>query len=195
MPSLASKILSLASLLALALAPACASTPAPPPAPAPVTTAAAASCSRGHVVVVVRHAEKASQDKDPDLSERGRERARALATLLGSAGVSRVVATEYKRTQQTVGPLAEKAGVTIDVRPAKDTTALVRELASAPDGSVTVVATHSNVVPQIARELGAPALRNLPTPDALAEDDFARVLVLSFGCGAKAPTLVELSSG
>ncbi len=150
---------------------------------------------RGHIVIVVRHAEKASQDKDPELSERGRERARALATLLGNAGVSRIVATEYKRTQQTVAPLAEKAGVTVDVRPAKDMQPLAHELAAAPDGSVTVVATHSNVVPQIAHELGAPTLRNLPTADALADDDFARVLVLSFACGAKAPTLVELSSG
>jgi broad specificity phosphatase PhoE len=147
-------------------------------------------------VILVRHAEKAAsdpQDRDPELTPKGRERAAHLATMLGSAAVTRLVASEYKRTQQTLAPLSERVGKPVEVRSASRTNELVRELRDAPPGSTTIVATHSNVIPMIVRELGGGALRDVGADGALPEGDYSRVLVLSVGCSAAA-SVVELSS-
>ena len=64
-------------------------------------------------VLLVRHAEKAAGGSDdPPLSPAGEARARVLAHVAGSAGVSAIYHTQYKRTQQTVAPLAAKLGLT-----------------------------------------------------------------------------------
>ncbi|MDB5216473.1 MAG: Phosphoglycerate mutase [Myxococcaceae bacterium] len=149
-----------------------------------------------HSVVLVRHAEKAvadAPDPDPDLSAKGHERAVRLARLLGKTAITRLVASDTKRTQQTLAPLAERTGKAIDVRPAAQANDLVRELRNAPPGSTTVVATHSNVLPMIVRDLGGGQLRDLTTDGMLPDDDYARVLVLSVGCSTSA-SVVELSS-
>jgi broad specificity phosphatase PhoE len=149
-----------------------------------------------HAVVLVRHAEKAAgdpQDRDPELSPRGRERAARLATLLGKTAITRLVATEYKRTQQTLAPLSERIGKPVEVRSAAQTNDLVRELRDAPPGSTTVVATHSNVIPMIVRDLGGGALRDVTAEGNLPETDYGRVLVVSAGCSTSA-SVVELSS-
>ncbi len=149
-----------------------------------------------HSVVLVRHAEKAAVDpkeRDPDLSDKGRERAARLATLLGKTTVTRLLATEFKRTQQTLTPLSERIAKPVEVRSAGQTNDLVRELRDAPPGSTTVVATHSNVLPVIVRDLGGPPLRDVGSDAMLPETDYGRVLVLSVGCSTSA-SLVELSS-
>jgi broad specificity phosphatase PhoE len=149
-----------------------------------------------HAIVLVRHAEKAAvdpQERDPDLSPRGRERASRLAALLGKASIARLVATEYKRTQQTLVPLSEATGKQVDVRKAGQTNDLVRELREAPPGTTTVVATHSNVIPMLVRELGGGAVRDVGPEGALAENDYGRVFVLSVGCSTSA-SVIELSS-
>lgn len=163
------------------------------------TTAGAGSPQRlcnPHSVILVRHAEKAASatpDPDPDLSPEGRARALRLATLLGRTAVTRLVATELKRTQETLQPLSEKLHEPIDVRAAAQTSDLVRELRAAPPGSTTVVATHANVLPMIVRELGGPPLRGLDANGTIRDDDYGRVEIVSVGCSASA-AVVELSS-
>ncbi|HVJ89680.1 MAG TPA: histidine phosphatase family protein [Labilithrix sp.] len=151
------------------------------------------ACRSGRTFVVVRHAEKASAEKDPALSERGRTRANALATLLGHAGVTQLLATQYRRTQETLAPLAAKSALHVEVRQADKTLDLVAELRNSPDGSFIVVATHSNVLPLIVEELSGVTLRGVED-HALPEDDFARVIVMTEPCGATRPSVVELSS-
>ena len=147
-----------------------------------------------HSIVLVRHAEKApGEGPDPSLSLEGRARAVRLSSLLGNTGATRLVATEFKRTQQTLEPLSERIHTPVEVRSAAQTKDLVRELRDALPGSTTVVATHANVLPMIVRELGGGQLRALGADGALADDDYARVLVLSVGCSSSA-SVVELSS-
>lgn len=167
----------------------------PVAAPAPVTTAPSTpACREGRTFVVVRHAEKASAtEKDPSLSERGRARAEVLASMLGRVKVTRLVATPYKRTQETLAPLAAKLGLPVEVRPADKTADLLGELRGAPDGAAIVVASHSNVVPMIVRELGQAELSGL-SGDMLPEDEFGRVVLIEAPCGATRPSVVELSS-
>ncbi|HVH40785.1 MAG TPA: phosphoglycerate mutase family protein [Labilithrix sp.] len=163
------------------------------PATATTSTSSGAACSRGRAFVVVRHAEKASTDKDTSLSERGQARAKVLASMLASAGVTRLVATQYKRTQETLAPLAERTSLTVDVRPAEKTAELVGELRAAPDGAVVVIATHSNILPLIVKELGGTQLRGVEG-DTLPEDDYSRVVVITHACGASLPFVMELGS-
>jgi phosphohistidine phosphatase SixA len=101
---------------------------------------------------VVRHAEKADDGtKDPPLTRAGEARAAALATMLKRAGVGAVFATQYRRTQLTVKPLADALDIEVTVVDASDIDGLI-EKARAAEGSV-VIAGHSNTVPKIVRQL------------------------------------------
>ena len=149
-----------------------------------------------HSVVLVRHAEKAPVDpseKDPDLSPKGHERAVRLATLLGKSTPTHLFATSFKRTQQTLAPLAERSGKPVEVRDAARTNDLVRELINAAPGSISVVATHANVLPKIVQDLGGGALRGVGADLLLPDEEYSRVIVVSLGCGTSA-SVVELSS-
>jgi len=151
----------------LSLAAAAGACAAPPAADAPVT------------ICLVRHAEKAADDpKDPDLSDAGRARAQALATLLEHAGVTRLFASEYKRTQQTLQPLSEKCGHAIEVVPAGTIDAQAALLKSLPAGSVAVVAGHSDTIPKLARALGLVIDDVVASPAGEVLPDYGRLLVV-----------------
>ncbi len=140
------------------------------------------------VVFLVRHAEKAADDeRDPSLSEVGQERARALAHALGDAGVTHLFASEYRRTQLTLAPLAKATGVEVVVVSAREPEAQVAALRELPPGSVAVVAGHSNTVPDLAKRLGA-SLTGLETHERYGEilpdgdyDRLVEIVVASSG--------------
>lgn len=155
----------------------------------------APACVRGRTVVIVRHAEKSAEGgkdggKDPSLSERGQVRARTLAGLLAPAGVTKILATPYKRTQETVTPLAQKLGLQVESMPPEKMRDAIK---AAPDGAVVVLATHSNLIPALVQDLADAKLKGV-TGDALAEDDFSRVILITQPCGATHPTVTELGS-
>lgn len=135
-----------------------------------------------HTVILVRHAEKQldGDPRDPELTPAGRERATALARLLSHSGVTRLVSSEYKRTQATLAPLAESTGLSIDTRPARELEALADELLAAEPGSVTVVSGHSNTIPALAAQLGAPLanVENTSRGPMLDEGEYDRLFVL-----------------
>jgi phosphohistidine phosphatase SixA len=160
-----------------------------------------AAAALGKTVILVRHAEKGegTDPRDPPLSEAGTKRAAALARLLDPARPVKLFATEFQRTQQTLAPLAQAAGVTTSVMAAKELTALVAEIEAQPDGATIVVAGHSNTVPAIARALGA-ELANLESSKAgnvMRETEFNRLFVLHVPPKAAglAPKVIELSYG
>src|SRR2546430_16945841 len=64
-------------------------------------------------IILVRHAEKIIDPNNPDvdLSAAGQARAQEVARMFGDAGINAIYATQYKRTQQTVKPLADQTGV------------------------------------------------------------------------------------
>src|SRR5882672_9651372 len=68
-------------------------------------------------VILIRHAEKNIEpnNPDPDLSPAGQTRAQELARMFSATGVNAIYATQYKRTQQTVKPLADSLGVPVTV--------------------------------------------------------------------------------
>ena len=107
-------------------------------------------------VILTRHAEKAAAPpKDPDLTETGQKRAQLLASMLADSGVDAIYVTEFKRTQQTAAPLAERVHLKPTVLP--DTQQLVQAIRGRQSGVVVVVG-HSNSVPAIIAALGGPKL-------------------------------------
>ncbi len=154
---------------------------------------------RARTVIVVRHGEKdtAGDPKDPALSPAGSRRAETLARLLEPAHVTHLFATEFKRTQQTLAPLAKAAGRTVAIVPARETDRLLAEITALPPGAVCVVAGHSNTVPKIVVELTG--LADSPAGRALPEDEFARMFVITLPAttarAACDPTVLELRYG
>jgi len=140
-----------------------------------------------HTVILVRHAEKdsAKDRNDPPLTAAGTARAEELARLLGHARATRLVASEFQRTQATLAPLAKATGLAVELRPAQELDALAAELAAAPAGSVTVVAGHSNTLPALAERLGAP-LPGVARGAHLGDDEYDRVFVLTLGLAPEA---------
>lgn len=149
-------------------------------------------------VFLVRHAEKAKDDpRDPTLSEEGVARAVSLSRLVGESGVTHLFASEYKRTQLTLEPLAKAKSLEVEVVSARTQPKLLKLISELAPGSVAVVAGHSNTVPAIASALGCelPNLTETRGGPMLAEDEYDRLFLLTLPpADAKgvAPTVIEL---
>jgi 2,3-bisphosphoglycerate-dependent phosphoglycerate mutase len=148
-------------------------------------------------LILVRHAEKKivpPENKDPDLSPQGQARAQELVRMFSDSGIAAIYATQYKRTQQTVKPLAEKLGLPVTQIEAKKTSDLVKELRSRNAGQMIFIAGHNNTVPEIIAALGGPQLPIIPETEydnlyilTVHSDGSAKLLKLRYG-SALAPT-------
>jgi broad specificity phosphatase PhoE len=139
-------------------------------------------------IVLVRHAEKLDHTDDPPLSAAGLARAGALADLLRAAGVTEIVATEFRRTQSTAAPLAKRLQLTPDIVKAKDLDGLVARLGRSPADAVVLVVGHSNTVPLILGRLGWKGTLELE------DRDYDDVFVLT-PRGESEPAVVRLKYG
>ncbi len=139
-------------------------------------------------LVVVRHAEKAAEPADdPGLTPVGDVRAAALASLFGKSGVTHLFASEFKRTQATLQPLATACGVSIATAKAADRRGLVASLEALPARAVAVVAGHSNTVPGLVAALTGATHRV-----EMAETDYDRVFVITRWDAGAAASVLEL---
>ena len=102
-------------------------------------------------VYLIRHAEKASDGtKDPNLTEKGKERAKALAKQLKSDNVRAIYSTSYKRTRQTVEPLAKALDLDVIIYNPNDLEKLKEEiLRKYKYGETVVIVGHSNTTPTL----------------------------------------------
>jgi broad specificity phosphatase PhoE len=138
------------------------------PVAALVLLLAAAPAWAQQVVYLVRHAERADQGApagqmmtpgDPPLSVVGEARANQLAAMLRDAGITAIFATEYRRTQDTVKPLAARLRLEVQSHPASDIEGLVAKLHTGHADGIVLVAGHSNTIPDVIKALGGPELR------------------------------------
>ena len=136
-------------------------------------------------VFFLRHAEKKKQGSNPDLSNAGKQRAQSLIHVLGTTGAKYFYATQFKRTQQTVKPLASHLKTRVSKYTAANSEMFAtRKLLKLPGGSVAVVVGHSNTVPQmIAALTGNSTIQ-------ITESQFDRLFVVTLLKGKS--TLVEL---
>src|ERR1043165_1959359 len=102
-------------------------------------------------VIIVRHAEKIIDPNNPDvdLSEAGYARAKEIAREFGDAGINAIYATQYKRTQETVKPLADKTGAPVTVVNSKNTSDLLTQIRAQHSGQTIFIAGHNSTVPEI----------------------------------------------
>jgi phosphohistidine phosphatase SixA len=123
-------------------------------------------------VIVVRHAEKTDDGSDPELSQAGRQRAVLLAGLLKETGVTALYGTQYKRTVQTLEPLAMALGLKIETVAADESLAQVELLRGRHAGEVVVIAGHSNSVPRLLKLLGH------PDDISIEDDDYGNLFIV-----------------
>ena len=131
-------------------------------------------------VIVVRHAEKNIEpdNPDPDLSPAGQVRAQEIARMFGDSGVQAIYATQYKRTQQTVAPLASRLGLSITSIDAKQSAELTRRILSNNRGQTVFVAGHNNTAPEIVNMLSG---ENYPQISESEYDNMFIVTIYRFG--------------
>jgi broad specificity phosphatase PhoE len=136
-------------------------------------------------VILVRHAEKKIEpnNNDPDLSPAGEARAQEIARLFSDAGITGIYVTQYKRTQQTVKPLADKLGVPVTMVNSRSTAELLAQIQSQHRGQTVFVAGHNNTVPEIIAALGGPTYAPIP------ENEFDNLYVVTVYRTGKAKVL------
>jgi len=100
-------------------------------------------------VFLTRHAEKAKNDpKDPDLSEIGKKRAEQFVVFFENQKIDRFLSTPYKRTKQTLEPLANANGKqVVDYSPAAPDK-LIEEIRKLENEKV-FISGHSNTIPDL----------------------------------------------
>ncbi len=114
---------------------------------------------------LLRHAvagDRSSWDGDDrlrPLSKKGRRQALRLAELLGETRLDRIVSSPHVRCTETVTPLAERRGLTVEEQGAlaegarlPAVLALVDELV---DGGGTVICSHGDVIPMLLEQYAA----------------------------------------
>lgn len=143
---------------------------------------ATADAADERTIFVVRHAEKAaSGGNDPELSEAGRARADALDRALRDAKITAIYATEFKRTQQTAAPLANRTHLETTIVPAASTAALIEKI-RATAGNLLVVG-HGNTIPDLLRALG------IETPVSIGDNDYDNLWIVT---GSERPRVIQL---
>ncbi len=124
--------------------------------------------------ILVRHAEKAKDDpRDPNLSEVGLKRAESLKALLANAGVTAIYSTPYKRTRQTVAPIAEVRELEINSYNPRSM-AFLEDIFAKHAGGTILISGHSNTTPFVVNALlGEEAFK------MLSENEYDKVFVVT----------------
>jgi broad specificity phosphatase PhoE len=129
-------------------------------------------------IIVMRHAEKAALPaEDPPLSMAGEGRAQELAHILGEAPadfrIQGIFVSEFRRTQDTVRPLANRLGVPVIVVPAADISLVAERARNEYRGGRVLIVGHSNTVPEIVDKLSG---HKVPP---MAESEYGVVYVVA----------------
>ena len=108
--------------------------------------------------------------------------------MLSDAGVTAIYTTQYKRTQQTVKPLADKLRLPVTQVEAKQTPELVKQIRARGAGQVVFIAGHNNTVPEIIAAMGGPQLPIIPETEydnlyilTVQSDGSAKLLKMKYG--------------
>jgi broad specificity phosphatase PhoE len=124
---------------------------------------AAPAAERRQTVHVMRHLDTPKGARDPELTEQGRRRAEALSRWFRGKRLRAIYVTDFRRTRQTVAPLAARLKMTPKLYDPRYTPALI-ERVRRERGAVLVVG-HSNTVPDIVEGLGGARPAPLAHPD------------------------------
>lgn len=133
------------------------------------------------VVYLVRHAEKDLNDTtdDPPLTPEGYARAEKLVNEFSDVQLDAIYSTRYQRNMNTVKPLAEKYGMTIQEYEAGDFEAIVNTILEEHTGDTVIVCGHSNTLLPLISQLGAE-----PPQDNIGDDEYDNIFKVVLGADA-----------
>jgi 2,3-bisphosphoglycerate-dependent phosphoglycerate mutase len=104
--------------------------------------------------ILVRHAEKADDGtKNPPLNEVGVERALNIANMLEKQDIVALYSTPYKRTQETLQPLADNKGLEVQEYDPYAKGEWLSTLIEKHGNGTIVISGHSNTIPILANAL------------------------------------------
>ncbi|MGI2853897.1 histidine phosphatase family protein [Shewanella algae] len=134
------------------------------------------AANTNQTIFLVRHAEKA-QGSDPGLTAADKTRAEALAAALRDTQLQRLMSSEFRRTQETLAPIATAKQLRIEVFPAKGGLEAhinaIADAVKASQGNV-LLAGHSNTVPALIKALGGPLV-------SLNEQQYDQLFIFTLG--------------
>ena len=108
------------------------------------------------VFVLLRHAEKTSKRTNAELSSAGHLRAQNLVDELSPFRPKALFASDLRRTQQTLEPLAKQIHLPIQIYDRGSELALGQSLLVRFAGKTVVVCGHSDTLADLLRGLGYP---------------------------------------
>ena len=140
-------------------------------------------------VIFVRHAEKAATPADdPGLTTAGKQRAAELARQLVDAdvvaGVDAIYSTSFRRTEETVQPVATALNLPITSYDASNTETIMDEIVREHEGEIVLVVGHSNTVPALIGNMGAS--KKVPEID---ENEYDNIYIVSIPWFGKTKTI------
>ncbi|NQZ77007.1 MAG: histidine phosphatase family protein [Ekhidna sp.] len=104
--------------------------------------------------ILVRHSEKAKDGtQNPPLNEAGTIRSSNLAEMLSNQPVAALYATPFKRTIETLQPIAEIQDLEVQSYEPHATEEWLKSLIQKHMGGTVVIAGHSNTIPGLANSL------------------------------------------
>ena len=107
-------------------------------------------------IYLIRHAEKDRSDKenkDPELTEKGKQRAERWAEVFGLSKMDAVYSTNYQRTLQTAAPTAVRNG--LEIQTYEPNNLNIDSIATIHKGERILIVGHSNTTPMLVnRALG-----------------------------------------
>lgn len=118
-------------------------------------------------VYVMRHLNTPAGQRDPGLLPEGRRTAAALAAWFEGRPVAAIYLTDFRRTRETVAPLAVRRHLAPIVYDPGDVPGLIQRVRAA--GGPVLIVGHSNTVGDIIAALGG------TSPGELAHDDFGDI--------------------
>jgi len=139
-------------------------------------------------LILVRHAEKANDGtNDPDLTPEGVSRARHLAEILKKTSVDAVYSTDFKRTRNTVAPLAAAKNLEVKIY-APYKAAEIEKILREYGGGTVVICGHSNNIPWTANLLTGKA-----SYQDFADSDYGNLLLVAVEEKGKIATVTWLT--
>tara|TARA_X000000368_G_scaffold412145_1_gene398085 strand:+ start:1281 stop:1775 length:495 start_codon:yes stop_codon:yes gene_type:complete len=103
---------------------------------------------------LIRHAEKVRSDKtdsNPDLNEKGLLRAHNWKNYFSNKNISKIYSTNYKRTLNTIKPLALENGLEALIYSASDIE--YNDFIKSNIGETILIVGHSNTIPGFVNKL------------------------------------------
>jgi 2,3-bisphosphoglycerate-dependent phosphoglycerate mutase len=111
------------------------------------------SAAQKKTIILVRHAEKVDASQDPDLSAEGKARADRLANIVRHYKPGAIYSTDFKRTRDTVAPMASRRKLKIQTYDPKKPAELVDSVMKS-ETKRFLIAGHSNTIPGLANLFG-----------------------------------------